>query len=356
MPCLERTRPAPGPLLLIAFAWLSLMGTVLRAHDPGLSSLDVRVSGGAVSVSLSIAAPDVALLADGGEADVRRQLSEIARDAVRLSVDGEALPSVIDEVAIDAGAARVRLSFALGQARRQALRLSIASDVPARVARGHRELMVVSVDDRVVAERLLDAESGPAAIDLEAASPSAAHAAWHYLELGVRHILSGFDHLVFLAGLLLASRTGRELVLALTAFTIAHSVSLGLVVIGGVHAPASIVEPLIAASIAWVGLETLLRGRHGARWLVVFGFGLIHGFGFAGALVELGLGASPTEIAVALFSFNAGVEAGQLAAAAAMLPIVWAIRSRPAWQARLVPLCSVLIVMAGGYWLIERLS
>ena len=161
---------------------------------------------------------------------------------------------------------------------------------------------------------------------------------------------------MFLAGLLLASRTGRELVMALTAFTIAHSVSLGLVVIGGVHAPASIVEPLIAASIAWVGLETLLRGRHGARWLVVFGFGLIHGFGFAGALVELGLGASPTEIAVALFSFNAGVEAGQLAAAAAMLPIIRAIRSRPAWQARLVPVCSVLIVMAGGYWLIERLS
>ena len=167
------------------------MGTVLRAHDPGLSSLDVRVSGSAISVSLSIAAPDVALLADGGEADVRRQLSEMARDAVRLSVDGEALPPVIDEVAIDAGAARVRLSFALGQTRRQALRLSIASDVPTRVARGHRELMVVSVDDRVVAERLLDAESGPAAIDLEAASPSAAHAAWHYLELGVRHILSG---------------------------------------------------------------------------------------------------------------------------------------------------------------------
>ena len=73
----------------------------------------------------------------------------------------------------------------------------------------------------------------------------------------------------------------RELVVALTAFTAAHSVTLALVVIGGIHAPASIVEPLIAASIAWVGLENLLHGQHGARWLVVFGFGLIHGFGFA---------------------------------------------------------------------------
>ena len=102
------------------------------------------------------------------------------------------------------------------------------------------------------------------AIDLGVASPSAAGAAWHFLGLGVRHILSGYDHLVFLAGLLLAARTVRELVVALTAFTAAHSVSLALVVIGGVHAPPSIVEPLIAASIAWVGVENLLRGRRGA--------------------------------------------------------------------------------------------
>ena len=161
---------------------------------------------------------------------------------------------------------------------------------------------------------------------------------------------------MFLAGLLLAARAVRELVVALTAFTAAHSVSLALVVIGGVHAPPSIVEPLIAASIAWVGLENLLqRGQHGARWLVVFGFGLIHGFGFAGALMELGSGPSAAEIALALISFNAGVEAGQLAVAAAMLPLVWMIRSRPVWQRRLLPLCSVMIVMAGGYWLIERL-
>ncbi len=350
---LQRTRLVPGPLFLIA---LFLTGTVLRAHDPGLSSLDVRVSGGAISVVLSIAAPDVALLAPGGEADARLELSELARDAVRLSLDGEVLPSMIDEVAIDAGAARVRLSLMIANSRGQARRLAIASDVPKRVAIGHRELMVVSVDDRVVIEKLLDAESGPTTIDLEASSSSAAFVAWHFLELGVRHILSGYDHLVFLTGLLLASRSRRELVIALTAFTAAHSMTLGLVVIGGVHAPASIVEPLIAASIAWVGLENLVRGQHGARWLVVFGFGLIHGFGFAGALIELGLGSSPAEIALALLSFNAGVEAGQLAAAAAMLPFVWVIRSRPVWRARLVPVCSVMIVMAGGYWLIERLS
>jgi hypothetical protein len=215
--------------------------------------------------------------------------------------------------------------------------------------------MVVASGDRVLTQRLLDAGSGPAAIDLEAASPSAARAAWRFLGLGVRHILHGYDHLVFLAGLLLAVRTVREFVGALTAFTAAHAVSLALVVIGGVHAPASIVEPLIAASIAWVGLENLRHRQHGARWLTVFGFGLIHGFGLAGALMELGFGSSTAEIALALISFNGGVEAGQLAAASAMLPLVWAIRTRPLWQARLLPLCSMMIVAAGGYWLIERL-
>ncbi len=214
--------------------------------------------------------------------------------------------------------------------------------------------MVVTMGERVVEQRLLDAESGAATIDLGAAPSSAFGAAWHFLELGLRHILYGFDHLVFLAGLLLAVRTVRELVVALTAFTAAHSVSLALVVIGGIHAPASIVEPLIAASITWVGLENLRYGQHGARWLVVFGFGLIHGFGLAGALLDLGFGSSTTEIVVALISFNGGVEAGQLAAAAALLPLLWMIKARPLWQARLLPLCSMMIVAAGSYWLIER--
>ena len=351
----QRTRPVPGPLLPIAFVLLLLTGTLLRAHDPGLSALDVRVSGATISVSLSIAAADLRLLVPDGGADIRLKLTELARDAVRLSVDGEALPAAVDEVAMDDGAARVRLSVAIGHSRGQPRRLTIASDVPRRVAPGHRQLMTVTLGDRVLSETLLDAQSGPAAIDLEAAVPSAARVARRYVELGVRHILSGYDHLVFLAGLLLAARTGRELLFALTAFTVAHSVTLGLVAIAGVQAPASIVEPLIAASIAWIGLENLLQRRHGARWRVVFGFGLIHGLGFAGALTELGLGSSPGEIALALLSFNAGVEAGQLAVAAAKLPVVWTMRARPLWQARLVPVCSLMIVLAGGYWLIERL-
>ena len=223
-----------------------------------------------------------------------------------------------------------------------------------RLARGHRELLIVTVDGLSVSERMLDAGSHSLDVDV-AASPSTAGKASSFMTLGIRHILSGYDHLVFLAGLILAACTVRELLVALTAFTAAHSLSLALVVAGGVHAPPSIVEPLIAASIAWVGVENLIRDRRGSRWWVVFGFGLVHGFGFAGALLDLGFGSSAAGVALALLTFNLGVEFGQLAAAAVMLPLVWVMRSRPAWQARLVPACSVLIAIAGGYWLVERL-
>ena len=216
-------------------------------------------------------------------------------------------------------------------------------------------MMIVRSDDRVIVETLLDAGSDPVAINLDGLSPPAGRTARHFLELGVRHILSGYDHLLFLAGLILAARTVRDVLVALTAFTAAHSLSLALVVIGGIHAPASLVEPLIAASIVWVGLENLVRGGSRSRWPLVFGFGLIHGFGFAGALMELGLAQSASETVVGLLSFNMGVEAGQLAVAAFAVPFVWLTRRRPMWHVGVMATCSMAMVIAGGYWLIDRL-
>ena len=364
----RRTRHRPGPLAFVVLGWLVISGGELLAHDPGLSSLDVSVTPNAISLSLSIAASDVVLIAPSG--DPRPQLRALAREAIRLSIDGETLSPLADEVLIKDGAAYIHLSFEgrpegrhygspsernpserspserspserspserspfeRSQSQSQSRRLVIASDVPRRVSRGHREMMIVRLDDRVIVETLLDAGSDPVAIDLDGLSPSAGRTARYFLELGVRHILSGYDHLLFLAGLILAARTVRDVLVALTAFTAAHSLSLALVVIGGIHAPASLVEPLIAASIVWVGLENLVRGGSRSRWPLVFGFGLIHGFGFAGALMELGLAQSASETVVGLLSFNMGVEAGQLAVAAFVVPFVWLTRRRPMWH------------------------
>lgn len=350
-----RTRLRPGPLVATTLVWMTLSTASLLAHDPGLSSLDLGVSRGAISMTLSIAAADMTLITSGQPVDRQTALNTFAREAVHLSLDGESLtPAGDEDVQVDESGARIRLLFPA--IRKQGTRrLAIASEVPARLSRGHRELLVVNVGGRQPSQALLDAQSNSFVVDLGAVSASTPRIAWLYLTLGNRHILSGYDHLLFLAGLFLAAGTVKELVALLTAFTLAHSISLALVVIGGVHLPASIVEPLIAASIAWVGGENLVRERHASRWLVVFAFGLIHGFGFAGALMDLGLGSTSGDVAVALFFFDAGVESGQLVVAAFVLPLIWTMRSRPVWRTKLQPLCSILIAIAGGYWLLRRL-
>ncbi len=340
--------------LVSTIAFAALASATVRAHDPGLSVLEIDVHRGTIAVSLSMAGADAALVATLRGADPRAALTALARETIRLSLDGEALAPVVSDVSIDAGGARVRMVSRIRGSDRDTRRLTVTSDVPKRLARGHRELLVVTVNGGPTAQKLLDAESDSVTVDL-GADPGAASTAWSFLTLGNRHILSGADHLLFLAGLFLAACTARELIVLLTAFTVAHTISLALVVIAGAHLPAPVVEPLIAASIAWVGVENLIGARHRGRWLVVFGFGLIHGFGFAGALADLGFGSTAMDVAVALFFFNAGVESGQLFVAAAMLPLLWVMRSRPVWRARLRPVCSLLVAMAGGYWLFARL-
>ena len=353
---MPRFQPGRGhAVLILTLWWLALTDTIVRAHDPGLSSLDVTVRGDAIAATLSMAESDLALVATHAGAETGPALRELARESVLLLVDDQWIPSTESDVAIGEGGARVLLSFAIPRSIGRNTRVTIRSDVPKRLARGHRELLTIRTNGVVTTERIFDATADSVTLDL-AAAPSQVQRVRSFFVFGVRHILTGYDHLVFLAGLILAACTLRELLVALTAFTIAHSVSLALVVVGGVHAPPSIVEPLIAASIAWIGIDNLLRNSPRPRWLLVFGVGLIHGFGFAGALIELGFGSSIADVATALISFNGGVEAGQLAAAATMLPLVWAIRSRPAWQARLRPVCSLLIALAGGYWFIQRLS
>jgi hydrogenase/urease accessory protein HupE len=154
---------------------------------------------------------------------------------------------------------------------------------------------------------------------------TAGEVAWSYLVLGVHHILGGVDHLLFVLGLLLIVRGGKRSVLTVTAFTVAHSITLVAATLGWVHVPGPPVEAAIALSIVFVAAEVVhgWRGRPGltarAPWVVAFSFGLLHGFGFAGALAEVGL--PQQAIPVALLTFNVGVEVGQLMFIAVVLAI-----------------------------------
>jgi hydrogenase/urease accessory protein HupE len=170
-----------------------------------------------------------------------------------------------------------------------------------------------------------------------------------YLGMGVEHIIGGIDHLLFLLALLALSTSLWQTVKIVTAFTVAHSVTLSLATLGLVDVPSPIVEPLIAASIVWVAVENLVApGGAGRRWL----FGLVHGLGFASALLELDL--TRATLVRALVGFNLGVELGQLAfVAVVMPPLVWA--SRPGRLPRLPQILSVLVALVGAVWLVERL-
>lgn len=180
-----------------------------------------------------------------------------------------------------------------------------------------------------------------------------------YVAIGIEHILVGVDHLLFVLGLIWIAGAGWMLVKTITAFTVAHSVTLAAVTFGWIGVPEGFVNAMIALSIVFVGVEILLResGRDSITlrrpWLAAFGFGLLHGFGFANALLELGLpeGAVP----LALAAFNIGVEIGQLAFVGLVLALAWSWRfmTAPAPRSAAGP-AAYLIGSIAAFWFIDR--
>jgi hydrogenase/urease accessory protein HupE len=181
--------------------------------------------------------------------------------------------------------------------------------------------------------------------------------AWRYLRLGFTHILpNGLDHMLFVLGIYLLSGRARTVLWQVSAFTVAHSITLGLSMYGVISVSPRIVEPMIALSIAYVAIENLfLSELKSWRVALVFAFGLLHGMGFAGALKELGLPRS--EFWTALLTFNMGVEAGQLAIiGAAFLLVGWHCAHRAWYRGRIVVPASAMIACTAIYWTIERVA
>lgn len=193
------------------------------------------------------------------------------------------------------------------------------------------------------------------------AVPGSSEVALSYFGLGVEHILLGIDHLLFVLALLLITRGTQRLVLTITAFTVAHSFTLALATLGFVRVPPAPVEAVIALSIVFVAAE-IVRARRGesglaarAPWIVAFTFGLLHGFGFAGALAEIGL--PQGQIPLALLFFNVGVETGQLSFIAVVFAVIWPVRranfTNPEWVGLMPPYAIGSVAM---FWVLERIA
>jgi hydrogenase/urease accessory protein HupE len=187
--------------------------------------------------------------------------------------------------------------------------------------------------------------------------------AWAFFMHGIEHILFGYDHLLFVFALILIVRSGRMLLLTVTAFTLAHSITLSLATLGVVHVPGPPVEATIALSILLLACE-IIRSEQGQvsltqrwPWLVAFSFGLLHGLGFASALTEIGL--PQGDIPLALFAFNVGVETGQLIFIAAVLSVLACakrIRFPPVIERHAPTVATYAIGSVAAFWFIERIA
>ena len=200
-------------------------------------------------------------------------------------------------------------------------------------------------------EHLLGEGTPRVSVDLGTPSPTGLVG---FVRLGVEHILTGYDHLLFLFALLAGAANFWQVLGIASMFTLAHSITLSLAVLGLVHAPSAVVEPLIALSIIWVAIENVFgAGRLWRRLAVTFLFGLVHGLGFADALSPLALAGWP--LVRALAGFNIGVELGQIIAIALALPIMLVI-GRLASAVLVYRYASLAVAAAGAYWLVERVG
>ena len=333
----------------------------LDAHPAPFSYLDVRLEPSAVDVTLVVHVLDIAhdlgldeavlvdpaTLAPHSEAVVR-----LLRSRLRLSVDGQDLPggdwSVAESVP-DRHALRVRARHPIV---RPAGRVTIDAHLfPYDPA--HQTFVNIYEGEALTAQMILAATRRQAEY-FAGTRQGVVAVVQKFLPSGIHHILIGPDHLLFLVGLLLLGGSLRQLILVVSAFTLAHSVTLSLAALDIVSPPAWVVEPAIALSIIYVGADNLtVRGGRDMRAWIAFAFGLVHGFGFASVLREMEL--PSRALGWSLFSFNLGVEVGQIIVVLAVASVLAFVRTKSEVAARRVAVAgSVVVIAAGAFWFIER--
>jgi hydrogenase/urease accessory protein HupE len=323
---------------------VAIFSITALAHDPGLSAAEVRILTDRIVAEVSFAPVDLERLQHAGSNDyIAEHLLVIKRDQETLKLQNFTVQTT------DANSIHFILEFP----NPPGVELHLSAIAFEHLPRGHKQFLSVrDSEGKQLAEQMLSAESQDFTLKTNSASNSTSF--FRFLTLGIEHILTGYDHLAFLLAVLLTGGSLLSNARIITSFTIAHSLTLALATFGVLTLPATIVEPLIAVSIVFVGIENLVRRQLATRWLVTFGFGLVHGLGFASILREFGIGTMGIHGAVPLLSFNLGVELAQISIAALILPLVWKLQQHPSFTLKHVPALSLIITLAGLYWLLTR--
>jgi len=363
--CRPMKKASPGVVLAV----LLLAAGAASAHDADILYSQVRRASGPQGTSevrqvLTLTAGTLGLLLPA-DADGDGTVSQADLEARRLALE----VGVWDALPLTAGGQPCTRASHAALLRQTYVELTATFTCPPGPLRQtYTVLSVLPAGYRVILGSSLDGEV-PGSLFADAAQPSVAipgpeegggrsassvsgFGGW--VSLGVRHIFEGVDHLAFLLAVLLVGGGLKRVLLLVTSFTVAHSLTLGATALGWVVLDgdrARWVEAAIAASIIYIALENLVLRQHRHRALLTFLFGLVHGFGFAGVLASYGLGDS---VVTGLLGFNLGVELGQAVVVAFLLPVLRMVQRRPTLHLRTVRILSVLILTAGGYWMVER--
>lgn len=350
----------------LVFGLLFGLADTVHAHDPGLSTADLRITESQIAVHFTFARRDIESLipidADrngsvtAAEFDAARpHLQILASGMTKINVDNQRVAAQVTTIELDQSDA---LHFHLNSSWKACSRLSVSMPIISELARSHRQYVSVRNEEKnLVTERILTADNPAFEVAITNTVTTAKNSLSfrQFLILGIEHIMKGYDHLLFLFGLLVIGGNFWSVGRIITSFTVAHSITLALATFSVVQLPPGIVEPLIAASITYIGMENLFCRNLHRRWLLTFGFGLVHGLGFASVLRELSIGAKGDGMVIPLLAFNLGVEIGQIAIALLVLPLIWKSQQLPNFFPRLATACSVLMVLVGTYWLCERI-
>jgi hydrogenase/urease accessory protein HupE len=377
-------RTVTAALCVAAMAFATFVSGRAEAHAIGLSTGEYAAQGDSVTIKLAFARGEVASvlpnLDENRDGHVTAFEVESAKKDLETRVlgrvhvtrgDAKCAPALLGAALTDQDGIVIDGRFDCATSGKGDTSAAKAFDVDLALlddlSHGHRHVARISgttTRDEVLYKghsAFTIAADGQRSGDAPAAAASSAPAAkttgssaWAFFKMGVEHILTGYDHLVFLFGLVLLRARLKELLAVVTAFTIAHSITLAIAVLGIFTPSPRFVEPAIALSIAYVGIENFFVKDASKRWRITFPFGLIHGFGFAGALQEINL--PRPQIPVALVTFNLGVEAGQLFAMSIILPMVILIRQKDWFEPKGVRVLSGAVAVAGGIWFVMRIA
>lgn len=322
----------------------------LEAHDPGLSTASIRVEADQIVLELAFAPEDLALLNEAKSGNPPLEYASIAARAVAwASASGTKSPA---PHRISVKPRDVVFEYALPKESAE-----FHSRLIAELPFGHRQWFTErGPDGALQRSEMLSAKSPAPRISIDPSTPVNVNppaTIGAFFWLGIEHIITGYDHLLFLVSLLIVCQRLWQAVQIITFFTIAHSVTLAAAAFGWLRFSSAIVEPFIAATIVYVALENLFAERS-TRWrcLMTLTFGLVHGLGFGSVLQELNL--APDQMLLPLLGFNLGVEFGQIGLAAIALPLWLRWRRSSYYWPPAIPTVSVAIAALGLFWFFQR--